>query len=222
MPSLLPDDYQSYTTSRRRMLFRKERALAARREPDAVVWRALRLATSGTSLPTGFPSRTLLLAGGVLAVEEVVGASVPELTSLGLASTQAERLILWIERLTMTVFQSGPRQGQHYDADEVTLRESAAMTSSTTGEWLELGDRGTLRLDLEITAVSGTAPSLHVQIETAKTTSGTARVVDAFGPERAVASRRRAMSGLDRYVRYVATLGGTTPSFTFSLTGEAV
>lgn len=222
MPSLLPDDYESYTTSRRRLLFRKELALAARREANAVVWRALRLAAPGTSLPAGFPSRTLLLAGGVLAVEEVVGASVDELNALGLTTSQAERLIVWIERLSMTVFQSGPRQGQHYDADEVTLRESAAMTSSTTGEWLELGDRGTLRLDLAITAVSGTAPSLHVQIETAKTTGGPARVVDAFGPETAVVSRRRSMGGLDRYVRYVATLGGTTPSFTFSLTGESV
>lgn len=221
MPTL-PDSYESYTTSHRRYLFRKEVALAAAGCADSVVWRARRLAASGTDLPTGFPSRAILLAGGVLAVEEVVGASVPELRAFGLTTPQAERLILWIERLTMTVFQSGPRQGQNYDADEVTLRESAAMTTTTTGEWYELGDRGELRLDLAITAVSGTAPSLHVQIETAKTTSGTARAVDAFGPTFATGSERRAMGGLDRFVRYVATLGGTSPSFTFSLTGEAV
>lgn len=220
--SLLPDSYESYTTSRRRYLFRKETALTARGDPDSTVWRALRLAEPGTALPTTFPSRAVLLAGDVLAVEEVTGCSVPELVTIGLSTAQAERLILWIERLTMTVFQSGPRQGQSYDADDVTLRESAAMTSSTTGDWFELGDRGTLRLDLEIAAVSGTNPVLHIQIETARTTSGTARVVDAFALKTATGSERRAMSGCDRFVRYVATLSGTSPSFTFSLTGEAV
>lgn len=220
--SLLPDSYESYTTSPRRYYFRKEAALRALGLPDSTVWRSRRVAAPGTALPSGFPSRAVLLAGGVLAVEEVVGASVPELTALGLTTGQAERLILWIERLTMTVFQSGPRQGQSYDADDVTLRESAAMTSTTTGEWFELGDRGTLRLDLEIAAASGTNPTLHVQIETAKTASGTARAVDAFGPKTAAGSERRCMSGLDRYIRYVATLGGTSPSFTFALTGEAV
>ena len=91
------------------------------------------------------------------------------------------------------------------------------------GDIVEIGDKASLRLDLEITAVSGTAPRMHVQIETRKAYgAGTWRVVDAFEIASAVSSQRRAMGGCDRFVRAVCTLSGTSPSFTFSLTGEAV
>lgn len=190
----------------------------------ASAFRARRLATSGTSLPSGFPYRTALLAAGVLAVEEVVGAGVSELLSYGLSHREAERLALWLERLSMTTtFNYGARAGQSYEEDPVTLLASSARTASTTSDTVEVGDKGTLRLDLDITAVSGTAPQMHVQIETRKAYgSGTWRVVDAFEIASAVSSQRRAMGGCDRFVRAVCTLSGTSPSFTFSLTGEAV
>jgi hypothetical protein len=95
----IPDTYESYTTSARRYLFRKERAIVAADPEDVMgpVLRARRLAASGTTLPSDFPSRTKLLAGDVLAVEEVTGASVPELCSLGLSRTEAEAVIAHIE-----------------------------------------------------------------------------------------------------------------------------
>jgi len=220
----LPDDIAvPYVTSARRFLWltQQDRARTGDDGPSDA-FRARRLAAPGTSLPATFPARTLLLRAGVRAVEEVVGAAVPELRSYGLTTPQAERLILWLERLTMTTFSYGPRAGQFYEEDEVTLMASAARTSSTTSEIYEVGDKGTLRLDLDITAVSGTTPSMHVQIETRESYStGTWRVVDAFGPKFVVGSERRSMSGLDRFVRAVCTLAGTTPSFTFSLGGTA-
>lgn len=183
-------------------------------------WRALRLEASGTALPATFPSRALLLDAGVLAVEEVVGASVTELRSYGLSAARAAFLTLWLERLSMTTFAYGPRVGQHYEEDEVSLLASAARTTSGESDVYEVGDKGTLRLDLDVTAVSGSG-TVHVQIETRKAYgSGDWRVVDAFPVASAVGSQRRSMSGLDRFVRAVYTIGGT--SVTFSLTGEAV
>lgn len=213
-----------YVTSARRYLWLVQRARTETRDvgPADAFYRR-RIEQSGTPLPSGFPSRTVLLAAGVLAVEEVLGAGVSELLSYGLHTRQAEALILWLERLSMTTFQSGVRIGQAYEEDALSLLASAARTTSTTTDPYEIGDKGTLRLDLDITAASGTAPRLHVQIETRKAAaSGAWRVVDAFEAASAASSQRRSMSGCDRYVRAVCTLSGTSPSFTFSLTGEAV
>lgn len=165
----------------------------------------------------------MLLAAGVLAVEEVQGAGLDELRSYGLSLPRAHALIRFLEGFTMTTFQIGPRAGQIYEEDEIELLASGTRTTSGTSEVYELGDKGTLRLDLDVTAVSGTAPRLHVQIETRKAyASGTWRVVDAFDVATAVSAQRRAMSGCDRHVRVVYTLEGTMPSFAFSVSGEAV
>ena len=188
----------------------------------AMAYRARRLGTSATALPSGFPYRAILLAAGALAVEELVGAGVTELMSYGLAARQAEHLTLWLERLSMTTFNYGDRAGQAYEEDSISLLASAARTTSTTSDILEVGDKASLRLDLAVTVVSGTAPTMHVQIETREAYgSGTWRVVDAFPIVSSVSSLRRSIGGLDRFVRAVCTIGGSTPSFTFSLTGTA-
>lgn len=93
----LPEDYESYTTSYRRYLYRKERALKDLEDPASTVWRSRRLAATGTTLPSDLPARAKLLAADVLAVEEVTGASVPELRALGLGVTEAEALINYLE-----------------------------------------------------------------------------------------------------------------------------
>ncbi len=221
----IPDDIAApYVTSARRHLWlaQKERA-RTRDDGPSLAFGVRRLAASGTSLPTGFPSRAVLLAAGVLAVEEVVGARVPELLTYGLGHAAAERLILWLERRTMTPFAYGLRVGQLYDADDVELVASGTRTASFTSDVYELGDRGTLRLDLALTAISGTGARLHAQIETREAyASGTWRVVDAFGPLRSTGTTHRSMSGLDRFVRVVSTIEGTSPSVTFSINGTAV
>ena len=92
-----PDGYERCTTTRRRYLWRKEMACARVDSPHTPVWRAERLAESGTDLPSDIPARAQLVAGGVLAVEEITGASVPELVALGLSNTDAELVIAFIE-----------------------------------------------------------------------------------------------------------------------------
>jgi hypothetical protein len=218
---VLPTGYEPYVTSARRWYWlTQQRRTTERDEGRSSVAQALRLAQSGTTLPSTFPSRAVLLAAGVLAVEEVQGAGLDELRSYGLSLPRAEALIRFLEGFTMTTFNYGPRAGQLYEEDEVELLASGTRTASGTSEVYELGDRSTLRLDLDVTAVSGSG-TVHVQIETRKAyASGAWRVVDAFGLASAVGAERRTMGGCDRFVRAVYTIGGT--SVTFSLAGEAV
>ena len=214
-------DIDPSITSARRYRFLRERAAERDREDGAqAVFRSLRLATTGTTLPATFPSRAALITAGVLAVEEVVGAGLDELRSYGLGAQQAATLTLWLHRFSTVIFSYGPLSGQHYEQDEITLLTSAARTASGVSNTYEVGDKGTLRLDLDVTAVSG-GGTVHAQIETRKEYgSGDWRVVDAFPVQSAAGSVRRTMAGCDRIVRAVYTIGGT--SVTFSLTGEAV
>lgn len=220
---MVPTGFAPYCTSHRRYLFLRERDRRAGQEDGAAaVFRAKRLAVTGTALPTTFPSRTLLLAAGVLAVEEVRGAGLDELRTYGLSLRQAETLLFFLEGHTMTNFAYGPRIGETYEEDEITLLASAARTATGTSDVYEVGDKGTLRLDLAVTARSGTNPTLHAQIETRESYSaGTWRVLDAFEAS-AVGSERRTIAGADRFVRVAYTIGGTNPSFTFSVGGTAV
>jgi hypothetical protein len=223
----VPDGFAPYVTTARRFLFLRERAALRDREQGiADAFRARRLEQPGTAL-TRFgrlPGRATLAAAGVLAVEEVLGAGVDELVSYGLRRSTAEALITSLERIAakMTTFQSGPHAGETYDEDSVELQASAAKTASFNTAEYELGDRGTLRLLLDATAISGSGASLHVQVETRKNSSDSWRVVDAFVLVTATGSQRRSMSGLDRYVRAACTIAGSSPSVTFSLTGEGV
>jgi hypothetical protein len=118
----------------------------------------------------------------------------------------------------MGTFQN-PRTGQFADIDDVELAASAARTATGQGAAVALGDRGTLRLLLDVTAASGT---LDVTVETSFDGATGWRSLGTFAQKTAVASERKSFSGCDRYVRATWTVGGTTPSFTFSVVGEAV
>jgi hypothetical protein len=220
-PFSAADVAPSITTARRfRFLRALDYASVRGEEGPETAWRALRLELPGTTLPATFPSRAALITAGVLAVEEVVGAGLSELRSYGLGARQAAFLTLWLHRYTLMNFSTGPRAGQHYEEDDITLLASAARTASGVSDVYEVGDKGTLRLDLDVTAVSGSG-TVHCQVETRKAAgSGDWRVVDAFPVQSATGTTRRAMSGCDRFVRVVYTITGT--SVTFSLTGEAV
>jgi hypothetical protein len=113
------------------------------------------------------------------------------------------------------------QDGQWADTEELSLHASAARTASGNGDAVESGDRGTLRLLLDVTDVSGTAPSLLVILETSLD-GVTWREFGAFSALSAIGSQRRSFFGADRFVRARWALGGTTPSFTFGISGEAV
>ncbi len=104
----------------------------------------------------------------------------------------------------------------------------STVTSTATGvvgSSVEVSGHGTARLDLVISAVSGTTPSMTVTIQTSFDNGATDawRTVAAFPAQTAAGTVRQSFTGLDRWIRANVTAEtGTTPSFTYSLSGELV
>lgn len=116
--------------------------------------------------------------------------------------------------------QAGGRQFEAQVCDDLT-KTKTAITATETSETLDLGARSTLRLDLGVSAASGTTPTLNVAIEHSKD-GVTFTQLGTFAQKTAISSEHKVFGGADRYVRAVFTVGGTTPSFTKALTGFAV
>lgn len=99
-----------------------------------------------------------------------------------------------------------------------TFVESAARTaSSDSGVQSGFGDESTLRVQLEVTAAAGTAPTLDVVVE--DTLDGTNWNVIATFAQKAAAGREvvNVTTPFTDRLRVRWTVGGTTPSFTFSV-----
>lgn len=99
------------------------------------------------------------------------------------------------------------------------------VTASGVGAGFAVINKDQFRGVSAVTAASGTTPSLTVSIQTSHDDGATDayRTVASFPAQTAVgASGWQDFPGLDRYVRASWTVSGTTPSFTFGVTGEAV
>lgn len=112
------------------------------------------------------------------------------------------------------------KSGRWANTEPLTLATSAARTANGNGSSIETGDKAVARLLLDVTARTGTTPTLDVTIQTSYDgitwrTAGTFTQATATGQQRGIFT-------LDRYVRAAWAVGGTTPNFTFSITGEAV
>lgn len=114
------------------------------------------------------------------------------------------------------VVDSGYREGE-----AAVLAPSQARTANGSGAPVQVGDRHTLRASLSVSAASGTTPSLTVTLQTSED-GATWRTLQAFAAATGASAQRLAASGLDRYVRASWAITGTTPSFTFAVTGELV
>lgn len=93
---------------------------------------------------------------------------------------------------------------------------SAARTTTGNSGSLDTSGFGTLSFQFVVTAVSGTLPTLDLEIQSSEDQTNWGIVFDtkrftATGNQRLGAIRISA-----RYYRIVWTIGGTTPSFTFS------
>lgn len=100
---------------------------------------------------------------------------------------------------------------------EVVL-PSAARTATGQSSGFPVGDRDFLSVMVDVTAVSGTSPTMTVNVEWSY--DGTnwfiADAADAFTSITATGKKVKqfAVKGLMARLNYV--IGGTTPSFTFS------
>jgi hypothetical protein len=90
---------------------------------------------------------------------------------------------------------------------------------------VEMSGHGTARLDLVVSAVSGTSPSITMNIYTSydNGVTDTWRSVAAFTAVTAAGTSRKVFTGLDRWIIAVPEMSGSaTPSETYSLSGEIV
>lgn len=110
------------------------------------------------------------------------------------------------------------------ETGNVCLAAAVNLLATTDGPGVELGDKGTLRLTLDVTAHTGGGDTLDVDIETSKDKGDTDpwRVIGSFAQSVGVAAETLSFSGADRWVRYAATLGGGGVDVTFTIDGEAV
>lgn len=112
-------------------------------------------------------------------------------------------------------------RNQWVSADDVTLASSATRTVNGSSAAVGVA-KGTLRLLLDVTAKGADADeTLDVTVETSFD-SVDWRSLGAFARKTAVGTERKSFPGADRFVRVTWAVGGTTPSFTFSVAGEAV
>jgi len=109
----------------------------------------------------------------------------------------------------------------------VELVASAARTTSGTGSAVDVGSvRQVGELALYITAASGSDASLELEVQTSEdgttgwrtvSTDESATLVIGAGTTK----REFVAAELARFVRLVWTISGTTPSYTFSVSGTA-
>lgn len=116
-------------------------------------------------------------------------------------------------------------QNQVTRGSDVTVLASGAITASGQSSAIDVGGAGTLRAQVQVSAVSGTSPSLTATIQT----SHDAGATDAWRTAGAAYSALTAVSNspwqcfaVDRYVRVSYVVSGTTPSLTTTVVAEAV
>jgi hypothetical protein len=100
-----------------------------------------------------------------------------------------------------------------------TVVPSAARTTSGNSSAIPV-HAGTLGIGLAVTAVSGTSPSMTVNIEWSYdgTNFAVGETTDGFAAITANKVTNRAVTVRAPYYRLAWTITGTTPSFTFSAT----
>jgi hypothetical protein len=102
----------------------------------------------------------------------------------------------------------------------VTVITSAARTASGQSASLQCGQTPVIALLANVTAVSGTTPTLTISVEWSPdggSTWASADPVDAFTQITAATNVAKQFRCKSNVYRVVFTIGGTTPSFTFSV-----
>lgn len=96
---------------------------------------------------------------------------------------------------------------------------SAALTSTTTSSAIANNLGNGFQVNIAVTAVTGTAPTLDVRIE--ESFDGGINWVTSYEMQRITANgsyNTPVLRAMGRHIRYVQTVGGTTPSFTRAVT----
>ncbi len=112
--------------------------------------------------------------------------------------------------------------GRSYRSQDVDLSPAAAVTADANSPDTEdVGAASCLRLTLNVSARSGTSPTLDVKIQHSDDNT-TFRDLGTFAQKTATGSEVKTFGPCARFIRANYDVGGTTPSFTFTIRGEAV
>jgi hypothetical protein len=116
------------------------------------------------------------------------------------------------------------RHGDYYAGDTVRADAavaSAARTASGNGSSFNTETADSFEGFLTVTAASGTTPTLDVRLETSLDAGTTWSTVGAFAQATAATTKNKVFGPLGDLCRWAWTIGGTTPSFTFTVAAEA-
>lgn len=100
----------------------------------------------------------------------------------------------------------------------LTVLASAARTATGQSTAFPCGTGDDVAIFVDITAVSGTSPSMTVNVEWSNDNSTwfVADPADAFTAQTAVGKKVKSFTVKGQYARLNFTISGTSPSFTFS------
>ncbi len=126
--------------------------------------------------------------------------------------------------LAVTMVRWDAAGNRYLRGDDVAPAPSLLRSANGDSGWLDSRDYAAMSLLLDVTVVGGDAnETLDVIVET-RSGAGAARTVGSFAQKTqpgGVTSERKTFAGFDDEYRVRWTLAGTTPTFTFSVTGAA-
>lgn len=106
---------------------------------------------------------------------------------------------------------------------DVTFFAAAARTADANSAAERCDEYSVAHVTLSVTARSGTTPTLDVKLQTSANGTDWTDLTPAFtqvtGSTTLPFTERKTIAGLQEYVRAVWDVGGTSPSFTGSVSG---
>ena len=131
--------------------------------------------------------------------------------------TTADNLKVSLEETTI----KQPIDIQDHWQENVTISDSSAKTASGNTDDIDVGRFNKAEVCVDVTAVSGTTPTLDVYLEGKDQLSGKYKEIWHPAQITAVTTVWLAITDLAfKYIRLRWVVGGTSPSFSFSASGE--
>jgi len=103
--------------------------------------------------------------------------------------------------------------------NNLIIKSSGALTTTTTGSEVDLGTRTLqpLRFRLNVTSITGATGTLDVKLQDCATSGGTFKDLRAWDQVTTTKGEQFFTARPRQFVKYVGTLGGTTPNFTCAI-----
>ena len=122
---------------------------------------------------------------------------------------------------------------RYLNRDDLSLKASGAETANTTSTAVELGDKAVMSLTVDVTVVTGSSPTMTVVIEGSDDgvnwhelgtvgANGYRVGTTATAPSNFTGTGTvRCTLPAARFVRSRSVIGGSSPSFTYSVGGSS-